>query len=163
MRLENIEAASVGIDNLGKMQFDSSWKATEMPYMEEVTHTVDTATIFVEPEYVLYWHNLWGRDADGVNGKKRFSHMLGLRAVPLLSSTTEYERSLTAATASCEVTAPTEKRLQSLVRQAERYTEMTSNGERVSRLATSTVRILFRYNPPTGEALAILHDHLLGL
>jgi len=60
------------------------------------------------------------------------------------------------------VTKPTVKIIDSLVKQANRYTEMTYKGERVSRLATSTVRILFRYNPSTGESLAILHDYPLS-
>lgn len=163
MSLEKIETASLGIDNLGQLRFESAWKISDRFLAEEIIHAVNTYTIFVEPEHVLYWHNLWGNNSDGLNSIKRFSHMLSLRAVPLLDSTEEYEESLATATASRGIIPPKQKRLQSLVKQAGKYIEITSGGERVSRIATSTARILFRYNPPSGEALVILHDYILGL
>ena len=88
--------------------------------------------------------------------------MLSLRAVPMLGSLGEYEQSLNNALDSSGIVPPQEKRQLSLLKQVDRYIKITKGGERVSRVATSTVRILFRYNPPLGESLEVLNEHLLG-
>jgi len=97
MSVEKIEAATIGIDNLGLLEFDSGWREAKHAFMVGITHAVSTAAIFVEPKHVLYWHNLWDRHGDGVNSKKRFSHMISLSSVPILGGSIEYQESLTEA------------------------------------------------------------------
>lgn len=157
MVVQEIVAQELGLDNLGKLNLYSGW-TTPLGF-NEVHHTVIARVLYVEPRRVLYWD----AQPDRQNSPKRFAHMLRWRGVAPLSDPEAYHDSLNDAVALHESSQPPEKRLSTLLAIAGRYQREAAHGQRITRLATSTARILFNYEPPSGTNLTALHSHLLDL
>lgn len=152
--MQRIEANEVGLDTLGHLDLYSGWRSDV--FFHEVHHEVPTDVLYVEPRRVLFWD----AEPDRLNSLKRFAHMLRWRGVAPLSETEAYDLSLRRALVG-EVELPSMRRLRSLHAQAATYHREAAAGERVTRLGTSTARILFQYEPPTSKDLKSLHEYLL--
>lgn len=155
---QRLEASMIGLDNLGFLDLSSGW--VEDIRFREVCHQVPTDTIYVEPRSVLYWD----AESDRPNSLKRFAHMLRLRGVATLSRPESYHESINyALTQSVDRRWPSSKRIGTLSNLARRYHSEAREGQRITRLATSTARILFHYEPPLGDDLIALHRYLLDV
>jgi hypothetical protein len=174
-----VTSADLGTDSIGALELYSAWSldgkklrftpaSWALPYQADnfdtVTHQIPASGIWVDPEAVLYWDSGPGETAPArLNSLKRFSYMLGNRAVTNIVSVDEYVKSLIDATQSNEVTFPHGRSFEALCQLIGFYIQDTSgqNPERISRLYNTPARIIFRYSPPESEALKCLHEHLL--
>lgn len=156
-----------GLDDVGSLALPINWRmdartarnrSISRPWHEEDLR-LPLDVMSVDPERVLYWDN----DPERENSLKRVSHMLAARAVPLVVKGGNTMRNVVGILGNPETASTSGYELSRIMIARRVLAQLqTEAGQRSGHYRSANLRVIFRYQPPQGEALEALVDTLRG-
>lgn len=156
-----------GLDDVGSLVMPVQWRMDarreQSRSLQRVWHDevlqMPLEVVGIDPERVLYWDNNPERE----NSLRRVSYMLASRAVPMVVRGGNTMRNLVDRLSESE-TADLEGYAYSRIALARRVLAQlqTEPGERKGHYRSANLHVIFRYQPPQGEALNTLVGTLRG-